>query len=178
METLTYESPLGPLQLVASTKGLVAVLWPDDREGRVRLAETPTKNPDNDILSQTAAQLDEYFAGTRNSFDLPLDLRGTEFQVATWESLATIPFGETATYSEQAARIGRPTAVRAIGAANGRNPVSIVLPCHRVVGADGSLTGFAGGLKAKHFLLDLEGWPGIAKLAAPESEPTLPGLDA
>lgn len=177
MECVTYSSPVGPLQLVASDAGLVAILWPDEREGRVKLGADPTTNPDHPILRKTADQLTEYFAGTRTTFDLPLDLRGTEFQVATWQSLATIPYGETATYSEQAARIGRPTAVRAIGAANGRNPVSIVLPCHRVVGADGSLTGFAGGLEAKHFLLDLEGWPGIAALATPDEAPTLPGLD-
>lgn len=176
LETITYDSPLGPLQLVASGDGLVAVLWPEEREGRVRIAEPPQENQNNHILAETHTQLTEYFGGSRTTFDLPLDLRGTEFQVATWKSLASIPFGETATYGEQAARIGRPTAVRAIGAANGRNPVSIVLPCHRVVGSDGSLTGFAGGLEAKWFLLELEGWPGLAGLRAPAAEPTLPGM--
>ena len=101
-------------------------------------------------------QLTEYFAGERTTFDLPLDPVGTEFQVAAWRALGEIPYGETRTYGEQAAGIGRPTAVRAIGAANGKNPLSIVLPCHRVVGADGSLTGFAGGLDAKRFLLTHE----------------------
>ncbi len=108
------------------------------------------------ILDETVRQLDEYFTGTRRRFDLTLDPVGTEFQVAVWRSLAEIAYGETATYGEQAARIGRPTAVRAVGAANGRNPLSIVLPCHRVVGSDGRLTGFAGGLDAKAYLLDHE----------------------
>ncbi len=98
----------------------------------------------------------EYFAGRRTTFDIPLDLRGTEFQVTVWRALAEIPFGQTSTYGEQAARIGRPSAARAVGAANGRNPVSIVLPCHRIVGKDGSLTGFAGGLDTKQYLLDHE----------------------
>ena len=101
-------------------------------------------------------QLREYFAGTRTGFDLPLDLQGTEFQVAAWKALAKVRFGQTATYAHQAASIGRPTATRAVGAANGRNPVAIVLPCHRIVGSDGSLTGFAGGLGVKQWLLDHE----------------------
>lgn len=108
------------------------------------------------LLDETARQLDEYFAGSRFAFDLPLDPVGTEFQVSVWRSLADIGYGETSTYGEQAARIGRPTAVRAVGAANGRNPLSIVLPCHRVVGGDGRLTGFAGGLEAKKYLLEHE----------------------
>ncbi len=156
MYSTTYDSPLGQLDLVASDDGLVAVLWPDDSPKRVRLEGEIVADASNPVLTKTVQQLDEFFAGDRKSFDVPLDLRGTEFQVATWQSLAKIPYGETATYGEQAKLLGRPKAVRAIGAANGRNPVSIVLPCHRVVGADGSLTGFAGGLDAKRFLLDLE----------------------
>ncbi len=152
----TYQSPLGPLELVASDDGLVAVLWPDDPPERVRLADDLVESPSNTVLAQTADQLDEYFDGKRKQFDLPLDLRGTEFQVAAWQALADIPYGETATYGQQAASLGRPKAVRAIGAANGRNPVSIILPCHRVIGANGSLTGFAAGIDAKKFLLDLE----------------------
>jgi len=148
------DSPVGPLEAVASDDGLVAVLWPDDPPGRVKLANVEPGM--NDVLAKADEQLREYFAGTRTAFDLPLDLRGTEFQVAVWTSLATIPFGETATYGEQAKMINRPKAVRAVGAANGRNPVSIVLPCHRVVGANGALTGFAGGLDTKRFLLDHE----------------------
>jgi methylated-DNA-[protein]-cysteine S-methyltransferase len=101
-------------------------------------------------------QLREYLAGDRTSFDVPLDLQGTEFQVDAWNALAKIPFGSTVSYAQQAASIGRPKATRAIGSANGRNPVVIVLPCHRVVGADGSLTGFGGGLHVKSWLLDLE----------------------
>lgn len=150
----TTSSPVGDLTLVASDQGLCAVLWPDD--DRVDFDPEPEPGADHPVLVSAARQLDEYFAGQRTSFDLPLDLRGTEFQVEVWRSLAEIPFGETSTYGRQAERIGRPSAVRAVGAANGRNPVSIVLPCHRIVGKDGSLTGFAGGLDAKRFLLDHE----------------------
>ena len=147
-------SPLGMLTLVGSDAGLRAVVWPGDRVGRVPLG--PTDEGDAPVLAETRRQLDEYFAGDRRQFDLPLDLVGSEFQVAVWRSLADIPYGTTATYGEQAARLGKPAAVRAVGAANGRNPVSIVLPCHRVVGADGSLTGFAGGHAAQRWLLDHE----------------------
>ena len=156
LSTLTYDSPVGPLGLVADEASLVAVLWPTEAEGRVRLAEEPAPAGDHPVLVKTAAQLDEYFAGTRRHFDLPLGPLGTEFQRQVWWSLAEIPFGETSTYGKQAAAIGRPSAVRAVGAANGRNPLSIVLPCHRIVGADGKLTGFAGGLETKRWLLDHE----------------------
>ena len=154
--TAVIDSPIGPLTLIASDAGLRAVLWPDDAEGRVRIDEDLIEQPDHPVLAAAAEQLGEYFAGHRTEFDLPLDLRGTDFQQQVWRSLADIPYGQTTTYAEQADRIGRPRAIRAVGSANGRNPVSIVLPCHRVVGADGSLTGFAGGLEAKRFLLDLE----------------------
>ena len=147
-------SPVGVLRLVASVSGLCHVHWPSDR---ATLTPTHQVRPEEHrILLDTVEQLTEYFAGTLRQFHLPLDIRGTEFQVLAWTALATIPYGHTATYSSQAARIGRPTAVRAIGAANGKNPLSIVLPCHRVIGADGSLTGFAGGLDAKRQLLDHE----------------------
>ena len=147
-------SPVGVLRLVASASGLCRVHWPSDR---ATLTPTHRVRPEEHrILFDTVEQLTEYFAGTLRQFHLPLDIRGTEFQVLAWTALATIPYGHTATYSSQAARIGRPTAVRAIGAANGKNPLSIVLPCHRVIGADGSLTGFAGGLDAKRQLLDHE----------------------
>ena len=112
---------------------------------------------DHPVLARAAAQLAEYFRGDRTSFDVPLDLRGTEFQVAAWRALDDIPYGTTRSYGEQAALIGRPTAVRAIGQANGRNPVPIVLPCHRVIGANGSLVGFGGGLDTKTLLLQHEG---------------------
>jgi methylated-DNA-[protein]-cysteine S-methyltransferase len=152
----TYESPVGPLTLVAGDEGLRAVIWPHGRLDRVGLAGE-TLMPGNDpVLDATAGQLDEYFAGERTTFDVPLDLQGTPFQLAAWQALAAIPYGETRTYAEQADAIGRPSAVRAIGAANGRNPVSIVLPCHRVIGSDGSLTGFGGGLEVKATLLALE----------------------
>jgi len=148
-------SPLGPLTLVASDVGLVAILWPDDDPLRVRLG--PLK-PDGDhpILIETARQLGDYFTGTRTAFDLPLDWRGTDFQKQVWAALLTIPYGETRSYGALARAIGRPAASRAVGAANGRNPLSIVAPCHRVVGGAGHLTGFAGGLPAKAVLLALE----------------------
>ena len=101
-------------------------------------------------------QLQEYFSGTRTEFDIPLDLHGTEFQIAAWKSLSGVPYGNTASYSEQARSIGRPKAVRAIGSANGRNPIPIILPCHRIIGSDGSLTGFGGGLPVKKWLLQHE----------------------
>lgn len=150
----TYDSPVGVLTLAASEDGLRAVLWPDERAGRVRLGDTAVGR--NAVMDRAAEQLDEYFAGTRRSFDLALDPVGTEFQRSVWRSLTEIGFGETSSYAKQAAALGRPTAVRAVASANGRNPLSIVVPCHRVVGADGSLTGFAGGLGAKAFLLDHE----------------------
>jgi methylated-DNA-[protein]-cysteine S-methyltransferase len=149
------QSPVGELTLVASNDGLCAVLWPCDN-GRVDFAAELRADPGHPVLTQAAAQLGEYFEGTRQSFDLPLDLRGTDFQVTVWESLAQVKFGQTSTYGAQAAAIGKPAAVRAVGAANGKNPVSIVLPCHRIVGKDGSLTGFAGGLDAKRYLLTHE----------------------
>jgi methylated-DNA-[protein]-cysteine S-methyltransferase len=152
----TITSPVGELTLIATDIGLRAVLWPEDEPDRVKLPSPIADASDNAILERAVAQLKQYFAGERTEFDLPLDLHGTEFQQLAWRSLASIPYGQTATYGEQARRIGRPKAVRAIGAANGRNPVSIILPCHRVVGADGSLTGFAGGLDAKRQLLDFE----------------------
>jgi methylated-DNA-[protein]-cysteine S-methyltransferase len=152
----SYESPVGTLTLVAGGEGLRAVIWPDGRLDRAGLAGEELTPGDAPVLDATAAQLDEYFAGRRTRFDLPLDLHGTPFQLAAWQALAGIPYGETRTYGEQADRIGRPSAARAIGAANGRNPVSIVLPCHRVIGGNGSLVGFGGGLEVKAALLALE----------------------
>jgi methylated-DNA-[protein]-cysteine S-methyltransferase len=151
-----FDTPVGSLTLIGSEAGLRAILWPGDDLARAGLVEATLVPGWNDVLDEVALQLDEYFAGARTSFGLPLDLEGTPFQVAAWEALATIPFGETRTYTEQAARIAQPSAVRAIGAANGRNPISIVLPCHRVVGKNGSLTGFAGGLEVKAWLLAFE----------------------
>lgn len=148
-------SPVGTLRLVASDTGLVAILWPNERPGRVPLGPT-VEEAGHPILARAAMQVDGYFAGTLRAFDVPLDLRGTDFQRSVWQALLTIPFGETRSYAQIADQIGRPTASRAVGAANGRNPVSIIAPCHRVIGANGALTGFAGGLEAKRLLLDLE----------------------
>lgn len=148
-------SPIGSLTLVASDDGLIAILWPDEAPGRVRLANAVERD-DHPVLVACAEQLGEYFAGTRTHFDLPLAPHGTAFQRDVWLALGDIPFGETRSYADIARAIGRPTATRAVGAANGRNPLSIVAPCHRVVGANGALTGFAGGLAAKRFLLDHE----------------------
>ncbi|MXZ14432.1 MAG: methylated-DNA--[protein]-cysteine S-methyltransferase [Acidimicrobiales bacterium] len=152
----TVDSPIGPLGLVATDAGLRAVSWRGD-ETSVKLPDDMVEDPDRPILRLAAHQLGEYFDGDRTSFDLPLDLRGTPFQEAAWRALGDIPYGSTRSYGEQAALIGRPKAVRAVGQANGRNPVPIVLPCHRVIGANGSLTGFGGGLDLKTQLLTHEG---------------------
>lgn len=149
------ESPVGPLQLIASGAALTAVLWQDDRPGRVRLGEL-AEGPDEPILLETERQLQEYFAGRRQSFSLQLHFTGTPFQQRVWAALLTIPYGETRSYGQIARQIGNPAAVRAVGAANGRNPISIIAPCHRVVGSNGALTGFAGGLPTKARLLALE----------------------
>jgi methylated-DNA-[protein]-cysteine S-methyltransferase len=148
-------SPVGTLTLVASDEALVAILWAGGSPGRVPLAGV-SEEAAHPVLVETQRQLDEYFLGERRAFDVPLDLRGTPFQRSVWELLRTIPFGETRSYGELAAQLGNPAAMRAVGAANGRNPISIVVPCHRVVGATGKLTGFAGGLEAKQTLLRLE----------------------
>lgn len=152
LHATTIDTPIGQLTLVASDDGLRRVHFPTD--------DPVTDDADFDdahpVLVATARQLDEYFAGDRRDFDLPLDLVGTDFQREAWLALADVPYGETTSYGEQAERIGRPGAFRAVGAANGKNPVPIVLPCHRIVGADGSLTGFAGGLALKEQLLGLE----------------------
>jgi methylated-DNA-[protein]-cysteine S-methyltransferase len=150
------DSPVGPLELVASETGLAAILWKDDDPQRVPL--TNVVRSDNDpILLEAERQLGEYFAGKRTGFALPLDFAGTDFQRRVWHALLTIPFGETRTYGQIAQQIGSPAAVRAVGAANGRNPISIVTPCHRVIGSSGELRGFAGGLQTKAWLLGLEG---------------------
>ena len=151
----TIASPVGELTLAASDDGLVAILWEDDAPDRVRLG-TLADTPDHPVLVQAARELGDYFARRRERFSVPLDMRGTDFQTSVWRALLTIPFGETRSYADIAAQIGRPSATRAVGAANGRNPISIIAPCHRVIGSNGSLTGFAGGLKAKEYLLGLE----------------------
>ena len=148
-------SPVGRLTLVASDDGLAAILWENDHPSRVRLNITAEDNR-HPVLVETERQLEEYFAGRRKQFALVLDLAGTAFQRRVWNALLTIPFGETRSYAQIARQIGHPRAVRAVGAANGRNPVSIVAPCHRVVGSTGALTGFAGGLDVKADLLAFE----------------------
>ena len=148
-------SPVGQLKLVASSKGIAAILWENDSLKRVRLDLLVEENR-NPYLLKTEKQLKEYFAGKRKSFDLPLDFKGTDFQKSVWKALLTIPFGETRSYKDIAKQVRSPKASRAVGAASGKNPISIVAACHRVIGSSGALTGFAGGLKAKAFLLDLE----------------------
>ena len=159
----TMDSPVGQLKLVANGSKLAAILWENDRPDRVRLGpmQEDTQRP---ILLAAEQQLTEYFTGKRDRFDLALDFTSTEFQKQVWAALLTIPYGETRSYSDIATQIGRAKAVRAVGAANGRNPISIVAPCHRVVGASGALTGFAGELRAKALLLALENQQG--RLAA------------
>ena len=149
------DSPVGPLLLASDNDGLRLIEFHAPRYAMQRDADW--REGDNAVLRITRAQLDEYFAGKRRDFDLPLAPRGTDFQRNVWQTLATIPYGATISYAQLATRVGKPTAMRAVGAANGRNPLPIVLPCHRVIGADGSLTGFGGGLPTKEFLLKLEG---------------------
>jgi methylated-DNA-[protein]-cysteine S-methyltransferase len=149
----TVESPIGRLLLLADEEGLVGVYMENHKGGPRPAGPRAT---DHDELEQAGQQVREYFAGRRREFDLPLSLRGTDFRRRVWHSLCEIPFGETRSYAEIARRVGRPIATRAVGAAVGRNPISIIVPCHRVVGSDGSLTGFAGGLDRKRWLLDHE----------------------
>jgi methylated-DNA-[protein]-cysteine S-methyltransferase len=149
------DSPVGKLKLVASDKGLAAILWENDNPRRVRLGEL-VEDGLHPVLRETERQLNEYFEGKRTSFSLALDMRGTRFQKDVWEALLAIPFGETRSYGQLAKQLGNPKATRAVGAANGRNPISIVVPCHRVIGSSGRLTGFAGGLNTKAHLLELE----------------------
>lgn len=147
------DSPVGPITLVA-VDGKLA--WLHMAEQRYPPAAGSFGAADPAVLAGPASQLDEYFAGTRTAFDLPLALAGTPFQQRVWQELQAIPYGETVSYGELARRIGQPTASRAVGLANGRNPVSIIVPCHRVVGADGSLTGYGGGIERKRYLLAFE----------------------
>jgi len=149
----TIDSPLGPLLLAWNERGLSHVLFPADGDP---VAANPSWLPQSEPAFGAAAQLAAYFAGDRRDFDLPLAPEGTPFQLRVWEELSQIPYGHTISYGELARRIGRPTASRAVGAANGRNPLPIVIPCHRVVGSHGQLTGYGGGLPIKEFLLNLE----------------------
>ena len=147
----TIDSPLGRLRLVADGDALTGVYLPD--QPAPEAPELPDVPP---VLARAAAQLAEYFAGTRRDFDVPLAPRGTGFQQRVWRELAKIPYGETRSYGELARALGAPTASRAVGAANGKNPLSILVPCHRVIAGTGALTGYAGGIAAKRWLLEHE----------------------
>ena len=153
----SVKSPVGELTLAANQRGLAAILWENDRPRRVVLPALE-KDPNHPVLLKAEHQLKEYFAGKRQRFSLALDFVGTPFQKLVWNALLTIPFGETRSYGQLAKVIGMPNAARAVGAANGRNPISIIAPCHRVIGSNGELTGFAGGIEAKAYLLGLEAW--------------------
>lgn len=153
MTYTTIDSPIGSLTLVRDASGLTGLFMPDHR---------PAPNPatfgarDDEAFADAVQQLGEYWAGERTAFDVALAPAGTAFQLRVWQALRTIPYGETRTYGWIAEQLGQPTAVRAVGLANGRNPLSIVVPCHRVVGRSGALTGYAGGIERKRFLLDHE----------------------
>lgn len=164
VELTEVPSPLGPLRILAQAGTITGVYLPDHRASPDCRA---VERPEDPLLRRAARQLEEYFAGERTRFDLPLRLRGTAFQQAIWAELRQIPFGATTTYGQLAAAVGRPNASRAVGAANGRNPISIIVPCHRVIGANGALTGYAGGVEAKRWLLRLEAQ------ATPNSEPEI-----
>ncbi|MFC6712713.1 methylated-DNA--[protein]-cysteine S-methyltransferase [Branchiibius cervicis] len=161
--TTLAPTPIGPLTLVADGDDLVAVYMDGHAHhpGSTALGQAGS----DPVLARAAAQLSEYFAGERQEFDLPLRPIGTDFQVRVWRALQQIPYGVTWSYRELATAVGNPSASRAVGLANGRNPLSIVIPCHRVIGADGSLTGYGGGVERKRWLLDLE-----------RQESLLPGL--
>jgi methylated-DNA-[protein]-cysteine S-methyltransferase len=152
----TLQAPFGMLTVVASDRGVRYITFEEDAHPKSYVDMDVHDDASHPVVARTLTQLREYLAGKRMSFDVPLDLQGTEFQVDAWKALAAIPYGSTVSYAQQAASIGRPKATRAIGSANGRNPVVIVLPCHRVIGANGSLTGFGGGLHVKSWLLDME----------------------
>ena len=150
----TMESPVGELLLTGDGRTLHGLYMSAHHDHTPAISPEWVRN--NDALGVAMAQLEEYFAGTRREFDLELSPHGTEFQMQVWSALRTIGYGETRSYGQLAAQVGRPKASRAVGLANGRNPISIIVPCHRVIGADGSLTGYGGGLENKKILLDLE----------------------
>lgn len=149
------QSPVGELTLVGNDDGLAAILWQDDKPGRVAL-NVVGEDASHPVLAETEKQLQAYFMGGLKRFTVKLNFNGTPFQQNVWRALLTIPYGETRSYGDIAKQLGNPKAVRAVGAANGRNPISIIAPCHRVIGASGKLTGFAGGLDVKAKLLALE----------------------
>ncbi len=149
------DSPIGMLYVVATSQHLVGLV-PEIGWSRLKKRFNGLVESDNDIINKTQYQLAEYFEGSRQKFDIPISLSGTDFQKSAWDALMEIPYGETISYGEQAKNIGSPRAMRAVGGANGANPISIVVPCHRVIGKSGKLTGYASGLDIKRFLLELE----------------------
>jgi methylated-DNA-[protein]-cysteine S-methyltransferase len=157
--TTTMDSPVGELRLIAGENGLRAILWGAEDAERIASIDDELVEGTTPVLDEAISQLEEYFAGTRREFDLPLDPAGTEFQQSAWMVLRTIPYGQTISYGQQAEQLGDPNKARAVGAANGKNPLSIVVPCHRVVGSNGHLTGFAAGIDVKSWLLDHERQP-------------------
>ena len=151
----TWESPIGTLYIAATDYAVCAVAFEQNWQ-RIRTSLGKVQTQSNTLIQTTIHQLQTYFAGTRRAFALPLELHGTDFQLRTWQALSDIPYGETRSYSEQAIAMGQPQAIRAIGHTNGLNPVSIIVPCHRVIAKSGKLAGYAGGLIAKEYLLALE----------------------
>ncbi len=152
---MKMKTPVGELTLIGSDKGLSALLWEDDKPDRVRV-KAEVEDKDHRVLKEAETEIREYFLGTRKHFTIALDPIGTDFQLKVWNELKKIPYGETISYKELAIRIGNPKASRAVGGANGKNPLSIIVPCHRVIGASGKLTGFAGGVDVKSKLLSFE----------------------
>jgi methylated-DNA-[protein]-cysteine S-methyltransferase len=156
----TFDSPIGELLAVGDGESLSRLQM---QRGRRPVPIDSSWKRDDQALAGVRSQLDEYFAGTRTTFDVPLAMAGNDFELSVWAALLEIPYGETASYGSVAQAIGHPTAPRAVGLANGRNPIAVIVPCHRVIGADGSLTGYGGGLERKRLLLDLEA--GVLPLA-------------
>lgn len=150
------DSPIGPLTLIAAARGLQGLLFGDESDRCRDGFHAPATDAAAPVLQTASRQLHEYFAGERRAFDLPLAMNGTPFQQRVWDALLQIPFGETTTYGRLATLLGKPAAMRAVGAANGRNPIAIIVPCHRVIGSNGDLTGFGGGLNTKAWLLSHE----------------------
>lgn len=167
LHTTNIDSPIGPLFLAASSQGLVALEFDARLPGQQSIRPNPRDlreekkgfqfEPSSRVMQPYLSELEEYFAGKRREFTFPIDLRGTDFQLACWRALLAIPYGETRTYADIARAVGKPNAFRAVGMANNRNPIAIVVPCHRVIASDGSLCGYGGGLDVKRKLLELEG---------------------
>lgn len=155
IENFSMKSPVGRLTLIASSKGLCAVLWENEKLNRVNIP-LGRKNLNNPFIKMACEQLTEYFEGKRKNFTVSLDVIGTDFQKNVWKNLQKVPYAKTVSYKDIALKIKKPTASRAVGMANGKNPLSIIVPCHRIIASSGKLTGYAGGLKNKKILLDLE----------------------